>query len=132
MKHSGEEAKQQAAPRAADKKTITVSARKLEANRKNALKSTGPKTPRGKAYSARNAIKHGLFSGEMMDFMSHGEDPTEYGEVLNGLRVQYQPIGTAEELEVERLALCWWRLKRAWRYENATNRVALRDFGRRS
>ena len=129
MKDSGEEAKQ-AAPRTADKKTITVSARKLEANRKNALKSTGPKTPRGKAYSARNAIKHGLFSGGM-DFISHGEDPTEYRELLNGLRVQYQPIGTAEELEVERLAVCWWKLKRAWRYENAMNGVALRDFGRR-
>jgi hypothetical protein len=32
---------------------------------------------------------------------------------------------------VERIALCWWRLKRAWRYENAMNRVALRDLGRR-
>jgi hypothetical protein len=131
MKGSGEEAKPEAVPQAACKKTITVSARKVAANRKNALKSTGPKTLRGKTYSARNAIKHGLFSGQTMDFISHGEDPTEYGEVLNGLRVQYQPIGTAEELEVERLALCWWRLKRAWRYENATNRVALRDFGRR-
>jgi hypothetical protein len=67
----------------------------------------------------------------MMDFVSHGEDPTEYEEILNGLRAKYQPMGTAEELEVERIALCWWRLKRAWRYENAMNRVALRDLGRR-
>jgi hypothetical protein len=131
MRHTGEEAKQQAAARGAGKKAITVSARKVEANRKNALKSTGPKTPRGKAYSGRNAIKHGLFSRQGMDFFSHAEDPREYREVLNGLRVQYRPIGTAEELEVERLALCWWRLKRAWRYENAMNRVALRDVGRR-
>jgi hypothetical protein len=109
----------------------TVSIRKVEANRQNALKSTGPKTPRGKAYSGRNAIKHGLFSRQMMDFVSHGEDPTEYEEILNGLRAKYQPMGTAEELEVERIALCWWRLKRAWRYENAMNHVALRDLGRR-
>jgi hypothetical protein len=114
-----------------NEKKRTVSIRKIEANRQNALKSTGPKTPRGKAYSARNAIKHGLFSGQMMDFISHGEDPTEYEEILNGLRDKYQPLGTAEELEVERIALCWWRLKRAWRYENAMNRVALRDSGRR-
>ena len=59
------------------------------------------------------------------------EDPAEYEEVLNGLRAKYQPMGTAEELEVERIALCWWRLKRAWRYENTMNRVALRNFGRR-
>jgi len=114
-----------------NQKKQTVSIRKVEANRQNALKSTGPKTPRGKAYSARNAIKHGLFSGQIMDFISHGEDPTEYEEILNGLRAKYEPMGTAEELEVERIALCWWRLKRAWRYENAMNRVALRDLGRR-
>jgi hypothetical protein len=114
-----------------NEKKRTVSIRKVEANRQNALKSTGPKTPRGKAYSARNAIKHGLFSRQMMDFVSHGEDPTEYEEILNGLRAKYQPMGTAEELEVERIALCWWRLKRAWRYENAMNRVALRNLGRR-
>src|SRR5205814_4625431 len=58
------------------------------------------------------------------------EDPEEWEELLNGLWVQYRPIGKAEE-EVERAALCWWRLKRVWRYENVTNRVALRDIGRR-
>ena len=131
MKRSEEETTQEAAARRAGKKAVPVSARKIEANRKNALKSTGPKTPRGKVSSGRNAIKHGLFSRQGMDFISHGEDPTEYAAVLNGLRAQYQPTGAAEELEVERLALCWWRLKRAWRYENAMNRVALRDFGRR-
>jgi hypothetical protein len=60
-----------------------------------------------------------------------GRTPTEYEEILNGLRAKYQPMGTAEELEVERIALCWWRLKRTWRYENAMNHVALRDLGRR-
>jgi hypothetical protein len=114
-----------------NEKKRAVSIRKVEANRQNALKSTGPKTPRGKAYSGRNAIKHGLFSGQMMDFVSHGEDPTEYEEILAGLCTKYQPIGTAEELELERISLCWWRLKRAWRYENAMNRVALRNLGRR-
>jgi hypothetical protein len=114
-----------------NEKKRTVSIRKIEANRQNALKSTGPKTLKGKVYSARNAVKHGLFSRQVMDFISHGEDPTEYEEILNGLGAKYQPMGTAEELEVQRIALSWWRLKRAWRYENAMNRVALRDFGRK-
>jgi len=39
-----------------------ISEKKLNANRENAKKSTGPRTLGGKAYSRRNAIKHGLFA----------------------------------------------------------------------
>ena len=38
------------------------SERKCEANRLNALKSTGPKTAEGKARASQNAVKHGLVS----------------------------------------------------------------------
>jgi len=44
------------------------SERKLAANRENAKKSTGPKTPTGKAFSRRNALKHGLFANNITDF----------------------------------------------------------------
>ncbi len=109
----------------------TVSERKLQANRENAKKSTGPKTPRGKAYSRRNALKHGLFVRHITDFEALREDPCEFQALINGLWDQYQPIGKAEEIEVERIALCCWRLKRSWRYENAVNLAARRDFVRR-
>ncbi len=109
----------------------TVSERKLQANRENAKKSTGPKTPRGKAYSRRNALKHGLFVRHITDFEALREDPWEFQALINGLWDQYQPIGKAEEIEVERIALCCWRLKRSWRYENAVNLAARRDFVRR-
>ncbi len=44
------------------------SPKKLNANRQNAKKSTGPKTLRGKAHSRRNALKHGLFAGHWLEF----------------------------------------------------------------
>jgi hypothetical protein len=104
-----------------------VSIRKREANSRNALKSTGPRTLKGKTYSRRNAIKHGLFARQDWSFTAFGENPEEYEKILSGLRAEYQPVGTPEELEVEYIAICWWKRKRAWRYENATNNVALRD-----
>jgi hypothetical protein len=105
----------------------TVSERKLKANRENAKKSTGPKTPRGKAFSCRNALKHGLFVRRVSDFEALFENPNEYRDLLFGLRDHYQPIGVAEEIEVERIAICYWRLQRAWRFENATNLAARRN-----
>lgn len=43
-----------------------ASAAQIAANRRNALKSTGPRTPNGKSASARNARKHGLHSRELL------------------------------------------------------------------
>ena len=108
-----------------------VSMRKAEANRRNALKSTGPRTPTGKLHSRRNAIKHGLFSRHWMDFELLGENSQEYEELLNDLFDQHQPVGRAEELEVERITLCWWKLKRICRYENSVNHIGVRDVGRK-
>jgi hypothetical protein len=102
----------------------TVSSRKVQANRQNALKSTGPRTPQGKAYSRRNALKHGLFARHFMEFLVLGENSHEYDQLLDDLLDQYQPIGRAEELEVERITLCWWRLRRVWRHENSLNHLA--------
>ena len=57
MKDSCKETTLGTIPWAADNKASTLSARKVAANRQNALKSTGPRTAKGKAQSGRNAIK---------------------------------------------------------------------------
>jgi hypothetical protein len=75
--------------------STAISERKLKANRENAQKSTGPKTLRGKSFSRRNALKHGLFVNHVTDFAVLDEDPKQYEELLNGLWNQYQPVGGA-------------------------------------
>lgn len=98
----------------------TVSSRKAQANRQNASKSTGPKTPRGKQHSRMNALKHGLFAMDLyISTITEWEDRDEYRNLLKRLARDYQPVGAAEELEVHRIASCWWKLSRAWRYESA-------------
>jgi hypothetical protein len=108
------------------RKTSTVSARKAASNRKNALKSTGPRTVRGKAFSRRNALKHGFFARETIDFFLEREDPEEYDELLNGLREDFQPVEAAEELEVWNIAVRWRMFARLLHFESAQNRVAMR------
>jgi len=51
----------------------------VTANQQNAARSTGPRTPEGKAVSARNATRHGLTSGFRI---LPSEDPEAYHQLL--------------------------------------------------
>jgi hypothetical protein len=44
-----------------------TSERQLAANRQNALKSTGPRTPAGRAIASLNAARHGLYAPILRD-----------------------------------------------------------------
>ena len=66
----------QAAPRAlaleaASGAAVAVSAARAAASRRNGAKSNGPKTAAGKAKSARNALKHGVFTKEALERRGH-------------------------------------------------------------
>jgi len=101
-------------------KKRSVSIRKVEANRRNALQSTGPRTPRGKAYARRNALKHGLYAGKLLTLcFIQSENPREFEKLLIGLTQYYEPVELPEELEVQAIAICWWKRSRAWRCENS-------------
>jgi len=95
-----------------------VSDKKREANRQNSLKSTGPRTPRGKANSALNATKHGFYV-KNANFELSGENVEEFADLCQRFRWDLHPCGAFEELEVERIAMCHWKLQRLWRFENA-------------
>jgi hypothetical protein len=96
----------------------SVSSKKREANRRNAQLSTGPKTDAGKNYSRRNALKHGVLASALLVIEGEGvENAAEFEELLGALHQDLAPAGRLEEMMVEKLAVCWWRQKRALRCE---------------
>jgi len=109
-------------------KKPSLSSRKIEANRQNALKSTGPRTENGKKTVAKNAVKHGFFSKFLL--ISHpdgNEDPIEYQNFNAGIREHYQPFDFLEELFVDKIAAWSWRLRRLLRYETGQISLALSE-----
>jgi hypothetical protein len=96
----------------------TVTPKKLEANRKNSLKSTGPSTKEGKEKSRFNALKHGILAKEAIIRDGDGKEPGNgIQEVLSSLIDDYKPRGAIEHMLVERIAQAYWRLHRAQRAE---------------
>jgi hypothetical protein len=87
--------------------------KRTAANRRNAQLSTGPRTEEGKGRSRQNALKHGILASALLITAGEGaEDPAEFTEFLTGLRRDLVPVGTLEEMMVEKIAVCWWRQKR--------------------
>jgi hypothetical protein len=93
---------------------IMTSDKKAQANRHNALKSTGPKTPEGKASVRHNALKHGLLTQEVL---LPEEDEEALRELDERLRAELQPEGEMEDLLVEQIVATQWRLRRMRRVE---------------
>jgi len=88
----------------------------IEANRRNAQKSTGPKTPEGKAKSRRNGLQHGLTAKTCM---LADEDPEALLDLLEELREKYDPHDTDEDFLVERMAKARLRYNRIMPLEAA-------------
>ena len=86
-----------------------TSEKKKEANRRNALKSTGPRTPEGKNAVRLNALKHGLLSQEVL---LPEEDAEALRELEAGLRAELQPVGLLENILVDRIIADYWKLRR--------------------
>jgi hypothetical protein len=91
-----------------------TSDKQIDANRKNAHKSTGPRTPEGKAAVRLNALKHGLLSQETL---LPGEDEEVLRELGERLSTELQPVGELENLLVARITAAVWRLRRLGRVE---------------
>ena len=89
--------------------------RQTKANRRNAQKSTGPKTEAGKAASSRNALCHGL-TAEFLVLLPD-EDGDAFERLRGGVIADLAPAGALQEVLAERAAVLLWRLDRVARME---------------
>src|SRR3954462_14574520 len=86
-----------------------TSPRRLAANRRNALKSTGPRTSAGKKRSSRNALKHGLCASTAI---VTSEDAPTFAIFLAELEEELQPITIMQKTLFPQIANLIWRLRR--------------------
>src|ERR1700746_3988708 len=93
-----------------------TSYRQTEANRRNALKSTGPKTEAGKQASRCNAVRHGLTAEIVICAL---EDAEDYKAFETAITADYDAQSAVERELVLRLASLLWRLRRATVMETA-------------
>lgn len=99
-----------------------MSERTQASNRRNAARSTGPKSAEGKSSSSRNALRHGILGSGLL---LGDEDPAEYDTLFQSLVQDLRPQGALELIHVERIATAIWRQRRLIRAETAA--VAFRQ-----
>src|SRR5271167_4763077 len=87
-----------------------TSFRQIEANRRNARKSTGPITEEGKQRSRCNAVRHGLTAETVIGAL---EDAEDYKAFEAAIIADYDVQSAVERELVLRLASLLWRLRRA-------------------
>ena len=93
-----------------------TSPKQIDANRRNALKSTGPITPEGKDRSRCNAVRHGLTAETVIAVLENSED---YEAFEAAVISDYNAETAVERQLVLRLASTLWRLRRATGMETA-------------
>ena len=85
-----------------------TSYRQIEANRRNALKSTGPKSEEGKQASRRNALRHGLTAETIIGSL---EDAEDYKAFEAAIAADCDAQSAVERELVLQLASILWRLR---------------------
>ncbi len=93
-----------------------TSLKQAEANRRNALKSTGPITPEGKEHSRCNAVRHGLTAETVIGSL---EDAEDYQAFESAVIADYDAETPVQRELVLRLASILWRLRRSTAIESA-------------
>ena len=98
-----------------EKASGKLSPNQLESRRRNARKSTGPRTEAGKRRVALNALKYGRYTGPHtmeQSMLLLGEDPHEFHAFRESLIASRQPADAVERMLVEDIAMLAWKKRR--------------------
>jgi len=88
--------------------------RQIEANRLNAQKSSGPRTPEGKANVSMNSLRHGMRARAVV---LSTENEGRFHQLCDELEAEWQPQTPTEMALLEKMAVAQWKLVRAERRE---------------
>ena len=82
---------------------------RVQANRLNALQSTGPRTTAGKAASSANSLKHGL--RRWKPTLLPGESAVQWKKFAVEIFDDLQPCGPVQMMWAGRIAFLMWKLR---------------------
>ena len=102
------------------RKSSRLTPARLVANRLNAQKSTGPRTARGKAWAAMNALKNGLWAQSFRRVLAAtGEPLYKFDGMLERLALVLKPRNRLEAARLARYVQMLWSMhRRAQRYKS--------------
>ena len=97
-----------------------ISEKQIEANRMNALKSTGPKTLKGKYKSAQNALKYGLTAKK---FIIPDEERKDFDEYHQKMIDVLKPNTILTEEMVLNISMAFWKSRRYANLESVVVKI---------
>ena len=90
-----------------------ATSKQINANKKNALLSKGPKTDLGKFNSSKNSLKHGLTAKQLVI----GENLKEFEQYRDQMIEALKPVGILQEQVVFKIIDVGFRLRRIGKIE---------------
>ena len=96
------------------RETTMATEKQTAANRLNAQKSTGPRTPEGRAAVRLNGVTHGLTAETLV---LKGESEDDFKALFEALEAEHEPTTPTEETLVAQLAMATWRMRRLYNME---------------
>ncbi len=112
------------------RKATCLTPQRLDAQRRNSQRSTGPRSEAGKERMKMNALQHGCDAAPENDaavMRALGEDPEHYAALKRELATAYGPGDALWDRQTEDLARLYWRRNRLERMETGLMRDALEE-----